>query len=122
MTKNGLNDGTTNEEIIDSWWTKNPRANIGIRTGTESGIIVLDIDPRHEGNVSLAQLEQKHGNLPVTGEVLTGGGGRHLFFKHPGGTAGSKAGLAPGLDVRGDGGYVVAPPSNHISGRCYQWK
>jgi len=66
-------------------------------------------------------MEADHGNLPATVESLTGGGGRHLFFAHPGGSIGNRAGVKPGLDVRGDGGYVVAPESNHVSGERYRW-
>ena len=54
-------------------------------------------------------------------EARTGGGGRHLYFRHPGGTVHNKVGLAPGIDLRGDGGLVVAPPSLHRSGRRYRW-
>jgi hypothetical protein len=54
--------------------------------------------------------------------VTTGGGGHHLYFRHPGGSVRNRAGLAPGLDLRADGGYVVAPPSLHPSGRHYAWR
>lgn len=92
-------------------------ANIGIATG--DGFFVLDIDPRHHGDETLAQLEREHGPLPVTPEVVTGGGGRHLYFR---GALPSSAGrIGPGVDVRGEGGYVVAPPSLHASGRRYEW-
>ena len=92
-------------------------------TGSASHISVLDIDPRHGGNKSLAALEQKHGELPSTRETLTGGGGRHLFFlTHTNQTIRNSAGeLGPGIDVRGEGGYVVLPPSMHLSGNRYQW-
>jgi hypothetical protein len=86
----------------------------------------LDIDPRHGGDESLAQLEHRQGKFPDTVESITGGGGRHIFFTYPGGkhrirNATALAGM-PGLDVRGDGGYVVAPPSLHISGGRYEWE
>ena len=122
ITKNGHKDATTEEEKILEWSAKFPDANIGIRTGSESGVIVLDIDPRHDGGTSLAHLEGKFGNLPATLEVLTVGGGRHLYYRHPGGIVRNKASIAPGIDLRADGGYVVAPPSNHISGSAYSWK
>ena len=122
ITENGHKDATTEEEKILEWSAKFPDANIGIRTGSESGVIVLDIDPRHDGATSLAQLERKFGNLPATLEVLTGGGGRHLYYRHPGGIIRNKANIAPGIDLRGDGGYVVAPPSRHVSLQHYRWQ
>jgi bifunctional DNA primase/polymerase-like protein len=97
-------------------------SNIGIRTGQESGLVVLDIDPRHGGDETVRQLEAQHEPLPQTATVLSGGGGRHLYFQHPGfrvPTIGGK--LGPGLDVRGDGGCIVAPPSLHVSGGQYRW-
>jgi hypothetical protein len=84
-------------------------------------LIVLDVDPQHGGDASLARLEQRHGPLPTTIEATTGGGGRHLYFAHPGGLTRNRTGLAQGIDLRGDGGYVVAPPSIHPNGRPYHW-
>ena len=83
---------------------------------------MLDIDARHDGDASLAGLERSHGPLPPTLEVLTGGGGRHLYFQHPGGTLPNRVGIWPGIDLRGDGGCVVAPPRIHPSGRAYAWR
>jgi putative DNA primase/helicase len=81
---------------------------------------VLDIDPRHDGDETLAQLEKEHGDLPLTWRFLTGGGGEHILFRHPGGIVPNSAGkIGEGIDVRGDGGYIVAPPSQHILGRPY---
>ena len=107
---------------IDAWYRQWPDANVGIVTGAVSGLVVVDIDPQHGGVDSLAQIEREHGSLPRTAEVATGGGGRHLYFSHPGGTLHNRAGLRPGLDVRADGGCVVAPPSLHPSGRRYAWR
>lgn len=115
-------DHTADEAEIRSWFRRWPAANVGIVTGAVSGLAVLDIDPKHGGADSLAHLEQRHGALPPTLEVATGGGGRHLYFRHPGGTLHNKVGLAPGVDLRGDGGLVVAPPSIHPSGRPYLWQ
>lgn len=107
---------------IADWWRRWPDANIGIRTGAESGLVVLDVDVPKGGASSLAALEQEHGKLPSTPEVLTGGGGKHLLFRHPGQEVRPSAGqLGDGLDVRGDGGFIVAPPSLHVSGRPYKW-
>jgi len=107
---------------VDAWFTDHPDANVGIVTGAVSGLVVLDIDPAHGGDDSLAELERRYAPLPRTVEVLTGGGGRHVYFRHPGGTVQNKVGLAPGIDLRGDGGVVVAPPSIHPSGRRYEWE
>lgn len=115
----GLHDATTDPTMIREWWRRWPRANIGIRTGAVSGIIVLDIDARHGGFDTLACLEILHDRLPVTLTVRTPSGGEHRYFAHPGDVLPNSAGkLGPGLDVRGDGGYVVAPPSI-IHGRRY---
>lgn len=104
---------------ILAWARRFPRANVGVTTGAASGIVVLDVDPRHGGEESLAELEARYGPLPETVEVLTGGGGRHLYFKHPGSPVPNKVAVAPGLDIRGDGGFVVGPGSLHASGRHY---
>jgi hypothetical protein len=91
-------------------------------TGAISGLVVVDIDPAHGGGDSLDELERRHGVLPDSVEALTGGGGRHIYFRHPGGTVRNKVGLVRGIDIRGDGGLVVAPPSIHPSGRHYAWR
>ena len=116
-TRHGLSDASTDPATIKQWWQQWPDANIGIVTGPESGLVVLDVDPRHDGDKSLRDLERQHGPLPLTPEVLTGGGGRHFYFTYPeGATIGNSSGkLAAGLDVKGKGGYVVAPPSLHPS-------
>ncbi|MCI0506122.1 MAG: bifunctional DNA primase/polymerase [Gammaproteobacteria bacterium] len=106
---------------INEWCHHWPDANVGIVTGAISGIVVLDIDPKHGGDQSLALWEKGHGPLPRAAEVKTGGGGRHLYFRHPGGLVHNKVGVAPGIDLRGDGGCVVAPPSIHSSGNHYLW-
>jgi Bifunctional DNA primase/polymerase, N-terminal/MarR family len=119
---NGLTGASTDAEVVREWWTRWPDANIGIRTGAESGLLVLDVDVQHGGSGTLKELEARHGKLPETAQVLTGGGGRHYLFSHPGREVRNSAGkLGHGLDVRGDGGYIVAPPSVHESGRAYKW-
>lgn len=90
--------------------------NIGIVTGSVSGIVVLDIDGP-AGEESLRSL----GDVPETATVRTGKG-RHLYFRHPGNEIRNFAGKLPGLDLRGDGGYVVAPPSIHANGSRYEWE
>jgi putative DNA primase/helicase len=108
---------------VEQWWRRWPDANIGIATGAGSGIFVLDVDAAKDGYETLEQLQDQHGVLPTTIACQTGTGGLHLYFVYPSGlTIRNSAGrLGPGLDVRGDGGYVVAPPSTHPNGRRYEW-
>jgi hypothetical protein len=122
-TEHGLRDATTSQEIIREWWRRWPNSNIGVVTGTRSGLLVLDVDVKHGGDVSLADLGREHGELPLTPEAITGGGGRHIVFRYPGymEVRNSAGLLSPGLDIRGEGGYIVAPPSAHASGRRYRW-
>jgi hypothetical protein len=108
-------------EEVRRWWRRWPEANVGVVSGAVSGLVVLDIDPRHGGGDSLAVLEGIHGPMPHTVESLTGGGGQHLYFRHPGTVVPCRS-IAPGLDVKGDGGLVVCPPSVHVSGRVYDWE
>lgn len=111
-------------EVIGNWWGGLYRGyGIGIATGQQSGVWVLDIDPAHGGDDALAALEAEHGKLPDTATVETGGGGRHYFWLNPQGleVRTRRDVLAVGIDVRGDGGQVVAPPSTHASGRTYTW-
>ena len=119
LVRNGVKDASTDPETIERWFASTA-FNIAIATGAVSGIFVLDIDPRHDGDEALAALEAEHGPLPATWRFLTGGGGEHILFRHPGRTIPNSAGvLGPGIDVRGDGGAIVAPPSRHICGRPY---
>lgn len=106
---------------VAGWFRRWPDANIGVVTGEVSGLMVLDVDPKHGGDASLARLERRFGATRLTIEAITGGGGRHYYFGHPGGPARNRVGLAQGIDLRGDGGYVVAPPSIHPGGRAYAW-
>lgn len=109
------------EETIRGWWGRWPDANVAIVTGAISGLVAVDADGE-EGAEALRELEAKNDALPHTPESLTGGGGRHLLFAHPGGMIDNKVRIAPGLDIRADGGYIVAPPSLHVSGRTYAWE
>ena len=114
---------TDDPHQIEQWWDQWPDANIGILTGAASGIFVLDVDPDHGGDDTLAQLEKHYGPLPSTVIAKTGGGGRHILFRYPldGNIGNSVSRLGPGLDIRGDNGYIVAPPSVHASGGVYAW-
>ncbi|GBD41098.1 hypothetical protein HRbin39_00476 [bacterium HR39] len=107
------------EWLVRRWYARWPGAGVGVVTGAVSDLVVLDVDRRHGGEDSLEALERRFGPLPETVEVETGGGGRHFWFRHPGGYVPNRVGLRPGLDLRGDGGLVVAPPSLHPSGRHY---
>ncbi len=102
----------------DDWY---PRANVGIVTGAGSGIFVLDIDPGHEGDITLATYERQHGEMPATRIHQTGGGGLHYFFRHPGFDVRNSAGkvVGNGLDIRGENGFVVAPPSISTKGAYF---
>jgi putative DNA primase/helicase len=122
-TQHGLKDATTDEATIQRWWRQFPQANIGIATGAVSGLVVLDEDSYKGGDQSRLDLEQSYSPLPETVQQLTGGGGVQYFFAHPGVPV--KNGvetLGHGLDIRGDGGYVIAPPSLHMSGKRYVWE
>ena len=116
-----LQSSRPSADQVSDWFKHWPDANIGIVTGEISNLIVLDIDPAHGGDASLDRLERELGQFPVTIEAITGGEGRHLYFAHPGGLIRNRTGLAQGIDLRGDGGYIVAPPSIHPSGRPYVW-
>lgn len=117
----GLKSATTDQAQIERWWSRWPNANVAVRTGEVSRLVVIDIDPEHGGEDSLDRLIAAHGCLPAGRVVRTGSGGRHLYFRHPGVVVRNDAGrrLGPGLDIRGDGGYVIAPPSRHGCGGRY---
>lgn len=109
------------EQEIRQWWQQWPDANVAIVTGRLSGFVVADVDPRNGGSVE---------HLPPTDLVArSGGGGWHCYYAHPGGSevvrtiarAGAKHGEIAGIDTKGDGGYVLAPPSIHKSGNRYTW-
>ncbi|MBI3410706.1 MAG: bifunctional DNA primase/polymerase, partial [Planctomycetes bacterium] len=119
LTPHGFKDATTDQVRIAAWWQEWPDANIGIPTGTATGLLAVDVDPRNGGDDSLEQLLLKHGRLPDTAEQMTGARGRHILFRHPGFPV-PKA-LAPGIDLKGDGGYIVVAPSVHPNGNSYRW-
>ena len=114
-TQHGVKDASTDPEVIRRWWRLWPGANLGIATG--DGLVVLDVDPRHAGDDSLQELEDEHGEI-VTRTVYTGGGGTHLYLQ---GDLPARGAFRTGLDLKAAGGYVVAPPSLHGSGRRYEW-
>lgn len=127
-TLHGVKDASTDEAKVRGWWSKWPDANIGIATGPVSGIFVLDVDVRGtiNGQETLAALQLQHEEpLPETLAAQTGGGGLHYFFEQVADTPAVRSGagrLGKGLDVRGEGGYVVVPPSTHATTEVYRWQ
>ncbi len=120
-TLNGLKDASADPATVAAWWRRWSSANVGLATGSSADLVVVDLDG-DEGIDAFEELQAAHGRLPATRWVITGGGGRHAYLRHPGGAVKTCASLlAPHVDVRGDGGYVVCPPSNHVSGRQYEW-
>lgn len=127
LVPNGMLDATADATIISGWWRQYPQANIGIRCGAESGLLVLDVDAYKTGLDSLDALEAKHGKLPYSLRAKTGSGGGsvHILMAHPRDgrriSSNSSGKLGPGLDVKADGGYIIAAPSAHASGGRYEW-
>lgn len=119
--RHGLKDATDDPGMVAGWWEQWPEANIAILTGGDSGLVVLDVDG-DEGARSLDRLERTHGPLPYTTTARTPGGGSHIYFAHPMHTVRNSTSLVgPKLDIRGDGGYVIAPPSIGPSDRRYEY-
>lgn len=132
VTKSGLNDWTDNPGQIDVWWGQgehagkrgNPSYNIGMACGQVSGgIVAIDLDCHSDeanGLHFLHDWEVEHGKLPETWTQITGSGGKQLFYR-AGQDIRNSANGEIGVDVRGNGGYVVLPPSLHPCGDCYEW-
>jgi hypothetical protein len=127
LAPHGCHSATLERDTVKRWFERAaPDANLGVCTDR---LIVIDIDPRHDGDESLRALEREHGDLPLTWRALTGGGGEHVIFACPNGIAIANVvaanmqspPLGPGVDIRARGGYIVAPPSRHISGGVYAW-
>lgn len=122
LTKNGVNDATTDQETITTWWTRWPNANIGVRTGELFDVIDLDGAAAIDAWRAFTETDGTpvHVGLAMSGRD---GGGAHLYVV-PGGMKtipSGKRGLPPGVEIKAVGGYVVAPPSRHASGRVYSW-
>ena len=124
IPKNGLYAASTDPKTIEEWWARNPEANIGISCGAASGgLMVIDIDTKHgiDGFDSLHGWEREHGSLPEpTVRCITPSGGAHIYFRvdHE---ERNREGVLPAIDIRCDGGYVVAPPSV-FEGNSYEWE
>jgi len=120
-TPNGFKDATTDEEVIREWWRREPNYNIGIRTGPSSGLLVIDVDGEDGKRTQIEWRQGEGKQLPYTATVKTSNG-THVYLKHPGIAVGNTIKRVPGIDVREDGGYVLAPPSIHPdSGEAYRW-
>ncbi|HCT80128.1 MAG TPA: DNA primase [Micromonosporaceae bacterium] len=122
LTCHGLYAATVDPQRIAAMFRVVPGGLLAIRTGNASRLVVIDVDPAHGGLDSLSALVGRR-LAPPTAHVRTGSGGLHLYYRHPGGNLPCSQGrLGPGIDVRGDGGYVVAPPSIHpTTGKPYRW-
>lgn len=116
LVPHGCLQASSEPATIRTWWAVEPAANIGIATG-HGGLLVVDIDPDKGGYESARRLAD---HLPLTLGVRTGTGGMHLYYlaRDPKNSAGK---LGNGIDTRGAGGYVVAPPSIHPNGNAYVW-
>jgi putative DNA primase/helicase len=121
LVPHGVLDALADEGAVAQWWAVYADANIGIATGDASGIVVVDVDP--PGLATFGNLERLHGEVPPTWAAETGSGGLHLYYRMPPLDVRNSAGaVGPGIDVRGNGGYVIAPPSRHLTGRRYRWQ
>ena len=126
MTAHGVKDATTDQDVISQWWDNCPDANIGIATGSRSGgLVVIDLDIDEDRGLNgyevLREWQQEHGEFPETWQSITGRGGYHLFYRDAARNS-NRAALYEGVDIRGENGYVVAPPSVHENGRLYEWE
>jgi putative DNA primase/helicase len=118
LVRHGLSDATDDGVLVRRWFQAYPEANLAVRTGLISGIVVVDIDPRHGGSIELARDEF---GLPVdTFTVKTGGDGWHLYYQIRDRRVIRGHKLHPGIEVKGEGGYVLLPPSRHKSGKLYE--
>jgi hypothetical protein len=111
-----------NAFVVGEWFRQVPDTNLAVVTGAISGLVVADLDLAKHPDAARVFADRCGGELPVAPTVRTGSGGLHLFFAHPGFSVRTRAGLSPGLDIRADGGYIVAPPSLHPSGGVYAWE
>lgn len=125
ITAHGVHEATTNFEQINKWWSRYPNANIGIACGKVSGgLLVVDLDRKPngvDGLDSLSEWERENGELPETVRSITGTDGSHIFYRIDG-AGKNRVNLLPGVDIRSDGGYIVAPPSIHPNGNKYEWE
>lgn len=127
LTPHGCLDAKTDPGAIENWWKKWPDAAIGVATGSASGFIAVDLDKDEDkgldGYHELRLWEREHGSLPNTVQSITGRGGAHLLFRYNGtDIRNGSSDKLEGVDVRGEGGYIIVPPSKHPSGNSYEWE
>ena len=126
LTPHGCKDAKKSVGAIKAWWNKWPDASVGVATGTASNLIVIDEDLDEDkglnGYEEVSAWERINGKLPDTALCITGRGGYHLYYRYDKDDIKNRAGLLDGVDVRGEGGYVIAPPSMHPNGTEYQWE
>jgi hypothetical protein len=119
-TKNGFKAATVEAAQIREWWTSLPDSNIGLPMGAASGLLLLDLDYRNGAMIgNRSALLEQYGPIPETAEVITGSGSRHIYFRHPGCRVPKQ--IAKGIELKGEGGYSVAPPSIHPNGNEYSF-
>ena len=125
LTPHGCIDAKKDPGAIRAWWGRYPNASIGVATGSASNLVVIDEDIDEEkdknGFLEVNQWEKENGKLPETAAAITGRGGTHLYYRFTGATIRNRTGLLEGVDIRGEGGYVIAPPSVHPNGKTYEW-
>ena len=123
LTTNGFKDASSDKQVINDWWDKHPDANIGLPTGKANNLVVVDVDVKNDadGMASLKQLQDECGEFD-TRVVHTPSGGLHFYFKYPQDvhTIKNRTNMKPGIDIRADGGYVIAPGSS-INGNYYEF-
>jgi hypothetical protein len=121
-TSTGFQEASTDPEVIKAWWEKWPDANLGLATGQMSGLVAIDLDVKTGGPNNWSLLMDQKG-IVDTLTTITGSGGQHWLFKVPEGLRlrSTASVVARGIDTRAEGGYIVLPPSNHLSGNSYEW-
>jgi len=123
LTQHGFKEASVDEETVRDWWRRNPEALVGIPTGAKTGFFAVDVDVKEgkAGDVNLAKLEAEHGRLPPTVVVQTATGGFHYLFRHVEGMTNSTGGLPKHIDIRADGGFVIAAGSVFPDGTFYEF-
>lgn len=120
LAKRGQMEATTDPEKIKRWFAYGHSLNIAIQC-SQSGLAVIDIDPRNGGELTKENVEARYGKLYSDVEQFTGGGGQHYVYSNPHGVQGLPGILGPGIDVKANG-YIMAWPSLHVSGKLWEWE
>jgi hypothetical protein len=120
LARRGQMEATTDPEVIKRWFSYGHQLNIAVQC-SQSGLAVIDIDPRNGGELTKENVEAKHGKLYSHVEQFTGGGGQHYVYSNPYGVHGLPSKLGPGIDVKANG-YIMVWPSLHVSGLLYEWE